>query len=278
VKLTYDHYSNFHARKCSICKGAKRVNREGVWVTCGCQFNATAKWRLDQIQIYPETLKFKSWDDFVGINASGKKLTDSSFVEAKAKALKYCFGQPDPTLAKDRNKNSVILEHIRDGQNVVVAGGAGSGRSLVAALILKEVFYASAIKQHKTSFHWVRAAELTEAARWATTKIGDVAKAIDRDRLDEWAECDFLFVDGVDLKPSVGDHRAPPDMTSLNILFSKRFYKPTVVVCTDRFLKACNTPGPADLVREQWGEDFFTLMRDPGNVVIELEKEAAKVV
>jgi len=278
VKLTYDDYSDFHARKCPICEGAKRVKRTGVWVTCGCQFNATAKWRLDQIRIYPESLKLKGWGDFAGINDSGKKLTDASFIEAKEKALVYCFGQPDPTLAKDRKKNSIILGHIRDGKNVVIAGDSGSGRSLVAALMLKEVFYASAIKQHKTSFHWVRAVELTEAARWATNRTGDVAKSIDRDRLEEWGESDFLFVDGVDLKPSVGDHRAPPDMTSLNILFSKRFYKPTIVVCASRFLVACNTPGPADLVREQWGDDFYTLMHDPENVVISLKKEAGKVV
>jgi len=278
VNLTYEDYSDFHAHKCAICKGAKRVNREGVWVTCGCQFNATAKWRLDQIQIYPESLKFKGWDDFVGISDSGKKLTDSSFVEAKAKSLTYCFGMPDPNLVKNRKQNSVVLEHIRDGQNVIIAGNSGSGRSLVATLILKEIFYASAIKKHKTTMHWVRAVELTEAARWATNRTGDVDKSIDRYRLEEWSDSEFLFVDGVDLKSLTGDHRAPPDITSLNILFSKRFYKPTVVVCASRFLVACNTPGPADLVKEQWGEDFYTLMRDPGNVVVNLEREAGKVV
>jgi hypothetical protein len=274
MKLTYEDYSNFHAQKCTICSGAKRVCQEGIWITCGCQFNATAKWRLDQIQIYPENLKFKTWEDFVGINSSGKKLTDASFIEAKTKALIYCFGRPDPQLAKNRKQSSIILKHINDRQNVIIAGAGGSGRSLIAALILKEVIYASAIRRQKVSFYWVKSSELTEAARWATTRTGDISKDIDRNELVEWSESDFLFLDGMDLKPATGDHRAPPDMTSLNILFFKRFYRPTIIVCSNKLLAECRDPRKADRIKEQWGDDFYTLMHDPKNVVIDLEKEA----
>lgn len=274
MKLTYDDYSNYHAQKCATCKGAKRVQKDGIWVACGCQFNATVKWRYDQIQIYPEGLKFKTWDDFCGINATGAMLTEQSLVEGKGKALTYCFGKPNPELAKDRKKNSVILNHIRDGQNVIISGSTGSGRSLLAALILKEVVYATAIKQRKVGFYWVRAIELVEAARWSTSKTGTVAKTIDRERLDNWAETDFLFVDGLEVKADTGDHRAPPDMTSLNLLFSHRLaYKlPTVLVCSDKFLHASRTPGYWDKIREQWGDDFLSLMNDPRVVVIELTK------
>lgn len=274
MKLTYADYSNYHAQKCATCKGAKRVQRDGIWVTCGCQFNATAKWRYDQIQIYPEGLKFKTWDDFCGISATGAMLTPESLVEAKGKALSYCFDSPNPSLAKDRVKNSVVLDHVRDGRNVIISGTTGSGRSLLAALILKEVVYATAIKQRNVSFHWVRAAELTEAARWATSRVGSVAKAIDRESLDNWSETDFLFLDGMETKADTGDHRAPPDMTSINLLFSHRLaYKlPTILVCSDRFLKASKTPGYWDKIREQWGDDFLSLMNDPGAVLIELTK------
>lgn len=280
MRLTYEDYSNYHAKKCLICRGTKRVLRDGIWIACGCQFNATVKWRYDQIQIYPEDLKFKNWEDFCGISSTGAMLKPESLVASKEKALVYCFGSPNPELAKDRSKNSIILEHVRDGQNVIIAGTHGSGRSLLAALILKEVVYASAINQRNVSFHWIRAVELIESARWATSRAGGISKSIDRESLDNWADADFLFLDGLEIKAPTGDHRAPPDMTSINLLFSHRLaYKlPTILVCSDRFLKASQTPGYRDAVREQWGDDFLSMMNDSRSVVIELAKEAHKVV
>lgn len=250
------------------------MNVEGIWVKCGCQFNATAKWRYDQIQIYPESLKFKKWEDFNGMISPNSRLQTNSLISEKGKALAYCFGKPDPELAKNRTKNSVVLSHIRDGQNMIISGPNGSGRSLLATLILKEILFASAIKQTSVDFHWIRAEELTEAARWSTSVAGSTGKPIDRESLDNWAEAEFLFIDGLEPRAVAGDHRWPPDITSINLLFSNRLLHklPTIIVCSDSFLHHSRVEGHSVKIKEQWGDGLLSLMKDSKAVVIELAK------
>lgn len=277
MKLSYEDYKRYHASKCKICKGAERVQKGGIWVACGCQHVASVKWDYDQIKIYPENIKYKTWDDFIGIDDKGAKLTDQSFVDAKEKALRYCFDRADPSVTKDRAKHSIILRHCQDAQNVVIVGGPHSGKTLVATLILKEVIFAAAMKQTGITFRWVRSPEIIDAARWDGS-ISGTSKTIDRDLLEDLAEVHFLFIDGLDLRPERGDHRFPPDMLSLNTLFSRRLEKsPTILICSDQFWKAASTPGHSDLIREQWGDDFSALLGDPRNLVIELRKEAKRV-
>src|SRR5437867_2071959 len=132
--LTYRQYSTFYASKCDACKGVKRLLKNGVWTACSCQYTASAKWRIDQFEVVPPDLKYKTWNDFTGVHGDSK-LTNQSFIQAKQKALRYCFGGEDVSLINDRQKNLIVHEHLNDGQNVVIAGATGSGRTLLAVLI-----------------------------------------------------------------------------------------------------------------------------------------------
>ena len=273
MKLSYEDYKRYHASKCQVCKGVERIQKNGIWVVCACQHSASIKWEYDQIKIYPDSIKYKTWDDFIGIDDKGAKLTDRSFVDAKGKSLLYCFDCADPAAIKDRASHSIVLKHLKDAQNVVIVGGTHSGKSLVATLILKEVIYASVLRQEQVHFQWIRSIELVDAARWDVQK-----KTIDRDYLDELSKVSFLFIDGFDLRPERGDHRFPPDINSLNTLFNNRIEQlPTILICSDRFWKAACTPGQCDLIREEWGDDFMSLLGHSRNVVIELHKEAKRV-
>ncbi len=275
MKLTYEDYCTYHANKCNKCKGARRIHRDGIWISCGCQYNATIKYRYDRIPVQPERLKFLSWKDFNGINDNGR-LTATSFMDAKTKALEYCFGTTDVTAPDRRSKTLKVHKHISDGKNVIIAGGKQSGKSFVASLILKEVVYAGAIFKSNLSFEWIKGDRIIDGARWETNSSGPV-KNIDRELFDHLSEVDFLFVDGVDLTPERGDHRASPDMISINLLFGQRteMNLPTIVICTDTFRGEVDRHPRA--ASERWGEEFISLVLNPANVDIRLEKEGKKI-
>ena len=97
--------------------------------------------------------------------------------------------------------------------------------------------------------------------------------------MDEWSEFDFLFIEDLTLKPHIGDHRASPDIASLNRLFSYRLSHklPTILVCSEDLIKAsklynADTSSPAELIREQWGSDFLELLLNNANVFVELHR------
>lgn len=276
MKLNYQQYCDFHASKCKVCKGQKRVEADGVWVTCSCQYSASVKWRFDQIQVFPEELKYKTWGDFTGIGSSDR-LTSDSFVTAKEKALRYCFGSAEPNVVANRSQNSVIHKHLSDGQNVIISGPRRTGKSLIAILILKEVVYSCAIRNRKIDFSWIKLNEIVDAARWSSIDRQS-AKSIDYVLLDHLSDVDFLFVDGVDLAPTVGNHRHPPDILSLDKLFSNRLVSktPTIITCTDRFSTALFSTSGVNEVRIQYGDEFCNLLTHPNNVFIDLHKEAKR--
>ena len=270
-KLSYDDIHIYYANKCSICKGKKRVFYDEVWTVCGCQHIATARWRLEQIQVYPDNLKYKDWSDFTGLikdkSTTVGRLNPASALEAKNKAMKYCFGSDDPNAVKDRRNTLKVQDHISDGQNVIIAGGRGSGRSLLACLILKEVIYATSYFNLRLDYKWIKANSLISAARW------DGERPINHDFLDDIQAQHFLVVDGIDLPQ--GGHNNPPDMVALNLMFyyRKLYQHPTIIVCSDTFWAAVTEQKYEQGLIKRWGEEFFELINDPGNLVIELIKE-----
>lgn len=270
-KLTHRDYCEYYARHCKICKGAKRVQINGVWTACVCQNTATLKYRFEQFEVSPADLKYKTWNDFTGVDGNNV-LTRNSFIRAKSKALEYCFGSPDLKLTQDRKKNLVVQNHCHDGQNVIIAGGQGTGKTLVAALIIKEVAHACRIHNLNIGFKCIKSVFLQDAARWDSQ-----SKSIDQVSLDDWSEVDFLVIDEVDLD-SWG-HTTPPDLISLNVLFSTRTIRglPTIVICSDDFWRGIKTYRRIDDIFNRWGRDFVSMLRNPSNMVIELEMEASRV-
>lgn len=269
MNLTYEDYCEYHANKCKQCKGKKRIQYNDVWVCCSCQYNASAKWRFDQIQVYPDELKYKTWKDFTGVGQTNR-ITAGSFVEAKKKAIEYCFDAADLSVVNDRKQHLVIDKHLRDGQNVVIFGPKASGKSLIATLILKEVVYACAIRGHEYSFAWVKASEIVEAARWDS----NAAKTIDYDTLDFLGDVNFLFVDNLDIAPAVGNHRHPPDIMSVNRVFSYRLSMklPTIVTCSNKIWEFLQNPATTQEIKTQYGEELYGLLMHPKNVMIKLER------
>ncbi len=266
--LSYVDYCQYYALKCEICKGEKRVLHSGIWTSCVCQHTATVKWHLEQFDVSPPDLKYKSWDDFVGTDGT-TRLTDASFISAKQKALQYCFGSSDPDVIKDRRKNLIVHRHCQDGQNVIITGEAGTGKTLIAVLIIKEVAYACRTHNLKLNFKCIKSPFLQDAARW------DSDKNLDHQLLDDLAEVNFLVLDEVEEYREGGHKTSPPDIIALNVLFGIRQMNslPTIVICTGRFWAEVNHPRYHEAVSRRWGREFVSLMSNPRNAIIELEKD-----
>lgn len=271
MSISYKDYCNYYANKCLICKGLFKNFKDGIWHVCNCQHIAGIKWKFDQVPVYPELLKYKTWDDFNGVSDFGK-LKPSSFYLAKQNALKYCFNSSDPSVILDRRKHIYIHKHVIDGKNVVIHGNKGTGKSLVAVLILKEIIYASELLRKNLTFQWIKSTNIIDAARWSSYKDNNV-KSIDFELLDLLKEVDFLFIDGITLSPSAGDHRQPPDMLSLNKLFSHRLSmkKPTILICSDDLFYLTKNQFAINEVKNQLGEDFLSMLLRPDNVLIGME-------
>lgn len=262
----YDRYLEYFSKKCNECKGERRILLNNIWYSCSCQLIASLKYKFDKIKIYPNDLKNKTWSDFKGINSSGSKLTAKSLIEAKSQALKYCFNTDDIQAIKQRENKSVIPKRLHSGTNVVISGDSGSGKSLLAFLILKEIVLYSIHATKIMTFEWIRSSDLLEAARW------DNNKQIDNELLDYWTDVQFLFIDNVYLKPNQGDHRASPNMSSINRLFYNRLSSrlPTIVLCNDSLLRTDKYD--KNKVIEEWGQDFYNIISDENNFFIQLIK------
>ena len=282
MRLPYEAFTEYFAKRCKLCNGAKRVKVNGVWASCSCQYYATIRYRLEQIPITPPSLKYKTWSDFTGeirdVNAKGEteivgQLDTSAFVAAKQKAMQYCFGTADPAVLNDRENRVIVHKHARDGQNVIISGPKQTGRSLLGLLVLREVIFASTLHRLNLDFRWVKASEILHAARW------DENKAIDHDHLDELANVDFLVIDGVELQKQGYGHTGRADSISLDVFFGERRGSnlPTIVICSDEFLACSRSRQYVDLIERSWGSEFVELVTEPTNVVIELQKKVKKI-
>lgn len=271
-RLFCDHYAN----NCVVCKGQKSVVYEGVPTKCICQERATLEYRYSKIPVYPAALKYKDWSDFTGeikdISTEGRNetvgLLSDCGVWAKKKAMAYCFKDTGPDATKNRRDNLIVLNHLRDGQNVVIVGGRSTGKTLIAALINREIALAGFYARRQVYFRWVKATKLMEAARW------DNNKPVDHDTLEDLVDVDFLTIDGIDM-PVRGSHTTPPDSIAMNALFGDRLQRkrPTITVMSDAFYHCATHPSLYIDVVKTWGEDFLSLITMPTNVVIELQRE-----
>ncbi len=279
-KLTITQCNDFFAKRCPVCKGVKRIKTDEGWSACRCQYTATVRYRLEQFEVTPPELKNKTWDDFSGLLAGAKtdvkntdllKLSQASWLKAKQECLTYCFGQPDPSLVNDRAKHLIIHLRYNEGRNVVISGASGTGKTLLAVLIIKEVIHACNLHKLRLSFKCVKSSILQNAARWT----GD--KSIDNAFLEELAEIDFLVIDDIDTR-DIG-HNTPPDMIAMDVLFGKRLseYKPTIILCSDSFASMVSGSNSGaryhDNIRRQWGDEFLRLITRPGTFRISLKKE-----
>lgn len=266
-KLTYSDYADYYANKCKFCKGAKRVQVNNVWTGCICQHSASLKFQFEQFEIDPPELKYKSWEDFDGFVSGSQVLDQHMLVNAKQKALQYCFGSKESSATKNRRNNLIVHNHLKDGQNVVITGDSGTGRSLIAALIIKEVAHANMIHGLSMTFKSIKSYDLSVAAQW------DSGKPVDYEMLNDLAVVDFLVVDKVDRLPERGHHTNPPDHNVMNWFFGTRIKDnlPTIVICSSRFWSDIVSK-QYEVIRAQWGDPFVSIMRDPQNVVIDIKK------
>ncbi len=150
-----------------------------------------------------------------------------------------------------------LVVHKNQGRNVIIVGGKNTGKTLLAALILKEVANASSIFKLNIDFKWLKASELVNASRW------DNSKSVDHEFLDNLNNIDFLVIDGIDVYRT--GHNTPPDTVSMDVLFSYRYLAscPTIVICTPEFFKTASK-------YEIWGKEFTSLLTRADNVLIEL--------
>ncbi len=269
--MQYSDWCKWYALNCSICNGAKCIKENDTNRVCSCQLKATIKFRFEQIEVVPHSLKYKEWSDFTGVIMDGDvvigRLNVSSFLEAKKRALAYCFKEPKTEMAQDQVNNSIIHKRASSGCNVIIAGDRYSGKTLVATLILKEVAWASAFHNPNLSFKWVKSSAFIDAARW------DKDRRVNYEYLMHLESIRFLAIDGVDNFSEFG-HTSPPDIITMNSFFGQRRMTgmPLILVCSTKFYKMLKDPIYHPEVKRTWGEEFLSLATDRNNVFIELEK------
>lgn len=270
----YWEYLEKAAKNCKRCHGERRIRGSNSnWVKCRCQDEASMAYKYHQIPVCPEELKYKEWTEFTGeikdIN-NGKLetigcLTDFG-VFAKKAAMNYCFNSDSPEVVKNRRTSSTVLNHLVDGQNIIISGGMSTGKTLLAALITREIVYAAIYQGRNISFRWEKNSKILHAARWTNDK------EIDYSLLDTIAETDFLFIEDVDFIQ--GGHNTPPDMICMNNLFESRIAnkKPTIVICSPNFYNAARDKKYCADIARNWGEEFLKLVTLQNNLVIKLQK------
>jgi len=282
--ISHSNYCDYFASKCPRCKGLKRVLRDGEWTSCVCQHIATVKWRFEQIKLEPPELKYHNWSDFNGIvrkRSPEGRMEQTGFIKgmdastaavvaesARSKAMLYCFDTDDCEAVKDRStrkKHSIIHNRSLSGDNVVIAGNSQSGRSLLAALILKEVVRASLDSGKLYTFGWINGVRLIQAALW------DSNKTIDHALIDEWSELDFLFIDNFHLRHS-------KSVCLDDLFFARRCeQRPTIITCSNQFLDGCRDVPLREFnsgrIRQMLGDEALDMMLNPSNVEIKLYVE-----
>lgn len=272
--LSYADYSDFYANKCPTCLGQKRVKIKDIWTACICQHSASLKFKFEQFEVDPPDLKYRGWSDFDGFfrDRNGRKtqsISPDSLVNAKKKAFSYCFDTQDISLAiSDRYKHLVVHKHRYDGQNLIIVGESNSGRTLLAALVVKEVAYACRIHALDLTFRCVKSYDLLNAARWDNERLTDYQT------LDELGDTDFLVIDDVELLPPHGHHTMPADYHTLNVFFGYRLRMglPTIVICSESFWVSVCQQSTVNVISAQWGKSFVSLLYNRDNIVIELKK------
>lgn len=272
--ITYASLRQLYAHECKFCAGVKSItDADGIRRECTCQKLARQKWRLEQVKIRPDSLKYKGWSDFNGtIEDNGQiigNLVLESAVDGRNKAFRYCYGIPYTT-----GKLPIhVHKHVSDGQNVIITGDNGSGRSLLAVLILKEVIRASSLLTDALEYRWIETFDLIDAARW--TINGSADKGVDHDYLDHVSGLDFLFLEGVGLQTR--GHNYPPDHFALDKLFGYRrsMRLPTIMTCSKDLWKLLTGRNPRgrEEVQKIYGNQFLEMLLDSNNVMIELEKD-----
>lgn len=277
--LSHEGLRFHYASTCKLCKGAQSiVDADDIRRECSCQKLARQKWRLEQVKIRPDSLKYKNWSDFNGtIEANGEiigNLTIESALSGRDKAFRYCFGSSyDLKLLQKRSLHLRVQKHVFDGQNIVITGDSGSGKSLLSVLILKEVICASSLLSNSLDYRWVEAYNLIDGARWSS--LGSAQKGIEYDYLDHLSGLDFLFLEGVGIQTR--GHNSPPDHFVLDKLFGNRrsMRLPTILTCSKDLWKLVmgRNPRGCDEVHKIYGNQFLEILRDPNNVTIDLERE-----
>lgn len=276
--LSYADYCDLFSLRCSKCRGDKQIKKDGVLYCCQCQLRATVKWRFEQIDVYPQNLKYKNWSDFTGIIKEGEttvgRLKSSSAIKARDKMLEYCFGDADLSRASDRKKWSIVHKKSSSGSNVIIGGDRSTGKSLLAALLLKEVVWSSAIHKNNLSFKWVKSSDFISAARWDSLKLdGEVieSRPVDHGYLVNLQSINFLAIDGVDIYPNYGR----TDIIALDSFFSHRRKRgmPLIIVCSRKFYNMIKNPKFSVDIKNCWGSEFLSMVSSPSNVFIELERE-----
>ncbi len=269
-KLSYLEWSQWFADQCDECHGSQIVLVDGSPRRCNCQLIATAKARLEAVDIVPTSLKYCNWCDFTGlIKNAGEirgSLTTESTMRGRNSAFRYCFGEDyDPAISRDPTKIR-LSDRIVDGNNLVIVGPENSGKTLLAVLVLKEACNAYIVGKN-IQFKWVKFYDIINHARW-DTKGKDINHAL----LDELSELDFLFIDGVD--DYRGGHNSPPDHTSMNVLFGARriLNLPTIFVCSSIFAKMLNRPEGQEKFVNMFGDEFVRSIAHRSNTLIELKK------
>lgn len=275
-QLEYADYREYYAHDCQICNGNQLVIEDDVRKECICQKKARRKYRLEQIDIYPGELKYKDWVDFTGVITKQDQVVGhlkiDSAISARDKAFQYCYGVPfNKNIISSRYKHLKIQEHLYDGQNIVISGDDRTGRSLLGAIICKEVANATVVLNRDLDYRWVKFYDILNAARWVYDQQHH--KPVNHNYLDMLAGLDFLFIDGIDLQR--GGKNYPADHIAMDSLFGSRtmFNLPTVLITSKKILKMFNVVGGQDQLASTFGFEFMQMFRKDDTIVIELVKD-----
>ena len=276
-QLPFADYREYYASECKICLGSSYVIENEIYRECVCQKKARRKYRLEQIDIYPPELKYKSWTDFSGVIFQESKVVGNlkieSVINARDKAFEYCFGVSfDKNILQNKAKHLKIHKHLNDGQNVIIVGDEKTGKSLLGALICKEVANAAFITNKDFDYRWVKFYDIINAARWVFDYSSGVHKPVNHSYLDMLADLDFLFIDGVDVQRG---KNYPVDHVAMDSLFGARtlFQKPTIIICSKKILQMLNNHAGQEQIVTVFGNEFLQIFRKNNTLIIELTRD-----
>jgi len=251
--LSFDEHAAYFAEHCDKCQGKRFVIEEEKRVICSCQSKALVKHRYDQI---PTDLKNKDWEDYTGdFIQNNKEIRVVNWKESRDIAFGYCFSKKSinqlskcelnldkiKEILERRFSRSRIKKRYDDGSNLAILGNSFTGKTLLAALVAKEIIYASVLLIDK-DVKWVSFNSLINSLSF---------NRVDYDLIDEISYVDFLILDNVNA-PKQGNYMK----NVIDELFYNRINQNLPIIIT----------GSSDINRDDYpnrqalGDEFYRFL------------------
>ena len=274
--MKFEEYSILLSGPCKLCNGKRYIEKDNQQEICKCQLRALIHYRHDQL---PVDLRYKEWGDYTGDNVKkSKEIKVRNWEKCRCLAFAYCFSKESISeindcnislgsiqqILKKRISKSKIIKRKKEGANIAFFGDDDTGKTLLAALVAKEIIYASVLLGD-LDFKWLPFSTLINALNFDRPNYS---------LIDEVSCVDFLVLDNVYV-PQQGNYMK----NFLDELFHDRRTKRLPIILTGTHAVAdsnAKTKTRGDLLldsRQAVGDEFYRLLNSENTQKINLQKE-----